>query len=415
VSQQPEPTGGPRHAGRQAAALFAFAGVLAFLSVPLSPARDTTLLAIGIADLAVAAAAGVVPWPRLPRHSTLALALPGFTVLALSTWAFGGQVTGTAPFFLLLYVWVALHHPPWSVLAVSPIAAVAYVGPLMVTDQPPDVRGSAVIFLPVAIAVGLIIANRVRALRQARERVVASERWRAALVDALAHDVRGPLTSVHGALRLIREEPDLPPERRDRFVAVALRQTDRLIRLAGGLLDVGRVEQGVLRLDRREVQVRAAVEEALGYVAGHVDVDIDPALTVRADPERLQQILVNLTTNAMRHGEPPVVVTATRVDGQVLLAVRDHGGGVPEARRDGLFGRYSAVGPDRDSVGLGLWIVRELAEAHGGEVRYEPAAPGARFVVALPAPQTPQTPPAAEVAEAPPTAGGNRAASRAAR
>ena len=90
-------------------------------------------------------------------------------------------------------------------------------------------------------------------------------------------------------------------------------------------------------------------------------MEIDPDLTVDADPERLEQILVNLIGNAARHGVPPIVVDAGAAGDRVDISVRDHGTGVPADRRDALFERYTSESGAVDSVGLGLWIVRELA------------------------------------------------------
>jgi signal transduction histidine kinase len=201
----------------------------------------------------------------------------------------------------------------------------------------------------------------------------------------LAHDVRAPLTSVQMVLEMLAEDPPPDPDDRVRLTGSALRQTARITRLAGGLLDVGRIEHGTLRLDRRPVPLRAAAESAaaLTPAAAVTVVEVPDGLTVEADPDRLEQILVNLVGNAARHGLAPIVIAATASGGVVNVTVRDHGGGVPPERRDQLFERYSGGGGD--SVGLGLWIVRELARAHGGDARYEPADPGARFVVALPA------------------------------
>jgi signal transduction histidine kinase len=199
----------------------------------------------------------------------------------------------------------------------------------------------------------------------------------------LAHDVRSPLTSVQGVLDLLKTDT-LDAEERRRFTEAALRQTARITRLASGLLDAERVERGRLRLDLAEVPLRKAVESAVDYVgAGHVRVDIDDGVRVEADPERLEQIIINLTSNALRHGDPPIVVAAEVEGPTVRLAVRDHGPGIPEADRRRLFEPFSAADRSRESTELGLWIVRRLVEAHGGTVTYEPADPGARFVVTL--------------------------------
>ena len=95
-------------------------------------------------------------------------------------------------------------------------------------------------------------------------------------------------------------------------------------------------------------------------------------------------MLINLLADAVRHGEPPVVLTAERVGGPVCIALRDHGAGAPAERLSSLFERLVGDSDHPASVGLGKWIVRLLVEAHGGHLGYEPADPGARFVVTLP-------------------------------
>ena len=370
---------------RTAGALFLLAGCLALAGVPMPESRDGYLLAVAVADFAVAAAAYLVPWHRMHRRASVAIALAGLVVLAVATYAFGGAATGTGPFFVLLFAWLGLHHPPWVAVALLPLTTSAYVLPLLATGQPAAVVSSAVVFVPVTTAVAVVIGHRVGQLNRARAQVEAAERWRAALMVTLAHDVRAPLTTVQGALELLQDE-DLPAGRRESLTASALRQTARINRLAGGLLDLGRIEDGVLRLDRRPVALRQAAEHAAELVPpADTKLDVDPELTVPADPERLEQILVNLISNAALHGRPPIVISGDRAGGEVRIAVRDHGAGVPAAVRDGLFSRFAGDAAGPDSVGLGLWIVRQLARAHGGDVHYEQADPGACFVVTLPA------------------------------
>jgi signal transduction histidine kinase len=372
---------GPVTAGRQAAALFALGSFCALIGLPLPGARPGYLAAVAALDLFFAVVAAAVPWHRLGRSSTVALAVPAFAVLALSTYAFGGQVVGTGPFFVLTYAWLGLHHPRPFVPAVAPVATAAYLVPLIVTRQPQQVLGSAFVLVPVSIAVGWVIATRVGRLRAAHEHIRATETWRAALMSTLAHDVRSPLASVQMALEILEQDGDrLTTEERHLMAGAALRQTARIKRLASDLLDLDRVEAGTLRLDCCDVPLRAAVESAVGDLnTTDVTVAIDADLVVRADPERLQQIVVNLVSNALRHGKPPVLVGAEPDGAAVAIRVRDHGPGVPEDQVAALFQRYT--GTHRDSVGLGLWIVAQLARAHGGTVRYEQEA---CFVVTLP-------------------------------
>jgi signal transduction histidine kinase len=364
------------------------AGLLAVAGVPTQPGRAPALLTVAAADLAVAALVWWLPWRRWGRYVPLVLSVPAFAILAFATWAFGGFAAGTGPFFVLMFAWAGLHFPAWAIAGMAPAALAAYVAPLVVTHQKPEVVSSAVVLLPIALGVGWIIATQVTHLRQAREQVRQVERWRAALTATVAHDVRSPLTAVRMALSILAKADDrLPPDRRQAVIVAAQQQTARIQRLAEGLLDVDRVDiRGELRLDRQDVTLRGAADEAVGYLDDTADVavDIGPDLVVCADPHRLEQILINLTTNALNHGRPPVVIRAERANGAVCIEVRDHGDGVPESQQPHLFNQFSNVDATTGSVGLGLWIVRELARAHGGDVRYEPADPGARFVVTLP-------------------------------
>ncbi|WP_238011118.1 hypothetical protein KZZ52_22535 [Dactylosporangium sp. AC04546] len=125
-------------AARSPSGLFALAGALAVAGAAAPGARERDLLVVAAADFAIAVAARWVPHRR-----TIALAVAGLAVLAFSTWAFGGVATGTGPFFVLLFAWVGLHHPPWTAVALAPLTAAAYVAPLVATHQPSDVIASS--------------------------------------------------------------------------------------------------------------------------------------------------------------------------------------------------------------------------------------------------------------------------------
>src|SRR5579859_4985864 len=301
---------GPRVAPRQGAVLFALAGTLAFVAIATQPGRAGVLGGIGAADLAMALLAWWLPWQRYPSWAPLLLAVPAFGILAASTVAFGGLAAGTGPFLVLIYAWIGLNFPLPAVLGVAPLAVAAYDVPLVLTHQSSVVVASGIVLTPVAVGVAVLVATQVRHLRAARERADRVERWRSALTATLAHDLRSPLTAVQIVLESVRDEPDLDPVQRRNLLGIAMRQTDRMMRLAAGLLDVERVDaQGSLRLDRATVPVLAAVRGAVGYLnTTDVKIEVVPDLTVDADPERLEQILVNLLTNALKYGAPPVVV-----------------------------------------------------------------------------------------------------------
>ncbi|GAA0584726.1 hypothetical protein GCM10010172_82130 [Paractinoplanes ferrugineus] len=369
---------GPRTAARQAAALFLLAGLLGLGAIANDPGRTGDLLIVAAGDLTMALGALLVPWRRLRPTAPALLGLLGFGVLGLSTWSFGGIAAGTGPFLVLLYAWAALHFPRWILLAYVVPATAAYLVPLILTDQPPMVVGSALIFMPVTVAVALLIEAQARHLRDDRERLARIEQWRSAMVNTLAHDVRSPLSTVQMTLEELRDGATGPAER---MVDAALRQTARVFRLADGLLDMQRIDStGRLRLDRHQLRARTLVQDALQYIRTDKElvVEVDDELMIYVDRQRFEQILINLVGNALRYGRPPVVV---RLE-PGRLEVRDHGPGIPDSLRGSLFGQFAVGGPE--GVGLGLWIVRQLAVAHGGQAVAESRDPGVAMVITFP-------------------------------
>ncbi|MET0424436.1 MAG: HAMP domain-containing sensor histidine kinase, partial [Actinoplanes sp.] len=344
--------------------LTGLAGLLALVGIGNDPGHANRLLIVAACDFATALISLLIPWGRLGRNSPAALGLPSFTVLGLSTWSFGGVAAGTGPFLVLLFAWAALHFPRWILIAYVAPATLAYLLPLILTGQPPLVLGSAFVLMPIALAVALLIEAQARHLRDDRERLARIEHWRAAMVSTLAHDVRSPLTTVQIALE---EARNTATGHAGQMLDAALRQTSRIARLADGLLDLDRIDSsGHLKLDRRTVPARRLTQDALTFLRspGDITVDIPDDLTINVDEQRFEQIVVNLVGNALRYGKPPIVVRVSRDGPLDRLEVRDHGPGIPDALRSTLFGQFAVGGPD--GVGLGLWIVRKLAEAHGG-------------------------------------------------
>lgn len=376
-----------RRAAKQGGYLFVVAGLLALAAIPATPGLARGLAGIAIADFVLAGICFLLPWERWPVSRMAWLAVAGFAVAGVSTWAFGGFTGGTIPFYVLLFVWLGLHQAPRVIWLAAIPASLSYVAALVLTGAPPPMVGSTVVIMPVVVTVGLVISRYVHQLRAAQVGLRAEEQWRAAMVSTLAHDVRSPLTAIAGALEIVGDDTRVPPHLRP-MLDSAVRQSRRLTRLADSLLDLERVEQGKLRLQLEDLDAaEVAVEVARLTDPGKVTVDIPAGMTVRADRDRLEQILVNLANNALRHGEGPVVLGARAEPGATELTVRDHGPGISDANVRGLFSRLAGGRPGSDSVGLGLWIVRILTEAHGGRVSFENADPGAIFIVRLPVPQ----------------------------
>jgi signal transduction histidine kinase len=374
---------GPTAAARQAAVLFFLAGVLALVGVAGKLGGTRQLCTVAGLDFAAALVALLFPWHRTRPDAPAALGVAGMAILGLSTWSFGGVAAGTGPFLVLLYAWAALHFRRRILLAFAPPATLAYVLPLILTGQPTLVLSSAFVLLPVALAIALLVEAQARHLRDDRERLARIEQWRSAMISTLAHDVRSPLTTVQFALEELNDHVSGDAAE---LIDTALRQTGRIGRLAEGLLDIHRIDSaGHLKLDRQTLSAQRLVRDALAHVrAADVTIDIDDESTIHVDPQRFEQIIVNLVGNALRYGHPPVVVRLTRQGPVDRLEVRDHGPGIPPALRPKLFTQFAVGG--RDGVGLGLWIVRKLVEVHGGAIVAEPRTPGVAMVVTLPAP-----------------------------
>ena len=357
-------------------------GVLAVVGIPTAPERTGVLWGIAVADAVVAVLAFVLPWRRWGLASTAVLAVPGWAVMGLATWAFGGFATGTGPFFVLLFAWLGLHYRRGVILANAPLAAAAYAGGLVAADASAQLVGTTLVLIPIAMSVGLIISGRVRAAER-------EQQWSTALMATLAHDVRSPLSTIQGIHQVMSEDEELPDQFRA-LLAAATRQTSRLSMLSSNLLDLERLDRGKLRLDLSDFALADAGREVVELLGrDDVTVDVDPALRLRADRMRVEQMLMNLTTNALHHGEPPVVIAATTLGDLVRISVRDHGDGVPVEDQPFLFERLRPNDRAPDSVGLGLWIVKLLADAHGGTARYRTVEEGgAEFTIRRPATPT---------------------------
>jgi two-component system, OmpR family, sensor kinase len=229
------------------------------------------------------------------------------------------------------------------------------------------------------------------ALDRARtETVGALARQREFVADA-SHELRTPLTSVLANLELLVEE--LEGEQRE-AAASALRSSRRMRRLVADLLLLARADAGRETphqpVDLSEVVTDAAAE--LEPVAGGHEISVSAPVGVRVDGARdeLHRLVLNLMENALRHTDPGTAVEATveRRNGQVVLAVEDDGPGIPPELRDKVFERFFRGAGDRSgSSGLGLSIVRAVAQSHDGTVELEEPLDGrgARFVVRFPA------------------------------
>jgi two-component system sensor histidine kinase KdpD len=221
--------------------------------------------------------------------------------------------------------------------------------------------------------------------------LAAADKMRTALLAAVSHDLRTPLSSAKAAITSLRStEVDFDAHDRAELLATADESLDRLSRLVANLLDMSRLQAGVLGVSLRPIGLEEAVPHALdeiGEAARTVRMQIAADLSaVRADPGLLERVLVNLITNALRFsppGEPPLL-SASEHEGRVELRVSDRGPGIPEAEWEEVFLPFQRFG-DRDNttgVGLGLALARGLTEAMGGTLTPE-ITPGGGLTMVL--------------------------------
>ncbi|WP_078891307.1 sensor histidine kinase [Streptomyces sp. NRRL S-350] len=236
----------------------------------------------------------------------------------------------------------------------------------------------------------------------------AADQHRRELVANVSHELRTPIAALRAVLENVVDGVVQP---NPATLGAALVQTERLGRLVTHLLDLSKIDDGVVDLDARPFEVREFLDGVLrgvtvdGATAGgafsrrgdvRLALEVSPSgLTAVADPERLHQVVANLVDNACKHSPPGGTVTVRArpdgEDGALLLEVEDEGPGIPPADRSRVFERFSrsgtatASGPGADGgTGLGLAIARWAVDLHGGRIAVAESPRGCRIEVRLP-------------------------------
>jgi signal transduction histidine kinase len=217
------------------------------------------------------------------------------------------------------------------------------------------------------------------------------------LLSVASHELRTPLAVLKLRLdSVLRQARRLGPgtEKLTAGVETAIRQTGRLSQLIDELLDVSRIASGHLTIEREEVDLSRVVDDVLTRLRDFierggcaVDLRAEPSVWGLWDRLRLEQVLVNLLTNAVKYGGAGrIEVALSATEGEARLAVSDHGPGIPAEQQARIFNRFVRAAPrEVGGLGLGLYITREIVEAHGGRIHVESRpGEGATFVVELP-------------------------------
>jgi signal transduction histidine kinase len=203
-----------------------------------------------------------------------------------------------------------------------------------------------------------------------------------------SHELRTPAAAIYGAVRTLDErEHDLSPEQRAELRRMLTQQSKRLIELVENLLDLSRLEADSIRIAPTPIDIVDRLLSIIGAAAADgVTLDAPAGLGAIVDAEAFDRIVSNLLANALRHGAPPIVVSAVRQNGELEVTIEDRGRGIAKAFVGSLFERFTRGPTDSsEGAGLGLSIALSYARAHGGTLTYEPVEPhGARFRLVLP-------------------------------
>ncbi len=249
--------------------------------------------------------------------------------------------------------------------------------------------------------IGRLAATAVQNIRayDAEHRTVAELRrlsaLRADFVSLVSHELRSPMAAVIGSAQTLQQRwRELSPEHRASFLALIADETSRLAALIEDVLDTSRIEAGAFTYVFDDIDVGALTEEAVATASvGQDEVPVRatvkrPLPTVRGDRVRLRQVLSNLIDNAVKFSDAgaEVEVEVAALNSHVLVQVRDRGPGIPRDQQRLIFEKFGRVrGSSKPGSGLGLFIARSIAEAHGGSVEVRSViGQGSTFTLSLP-------------------------------
>jgi signal transduction histidine kinase len=241
-----------------------------------------------------------------------------------------------------------------------------------------------------------------RALEEAAQRERAMEKARRDLVAAVSHDLRTPLASTRAMIEALADGVAADPQTESRYLTSASRELEHLSRLVDDLFELARIDAGLLQLTLEEASLHDLISDTISSfqpqaeqqgvrLEGEIVGDVDPVL---ANPPRLQRVLHNLVSNALRHtpADGTVTLRATREGEEARVEVSDTGEGIaaedlPRVFERSFRGEQSRIRPEKDDApgaGLGLAIARGLIEAHGGTMDVESdLGRGSRFYFTL--------------------------------
>jgi K+-sensing histidine kinase KdpD len=341
-------------------------------------------------------------WPVRYLIATAAVALP---IAALERLRPELSQTSIALVLVLPVILVAVTQGRGPALYASILVGLSFnfffIGPFysFLINRPEDVV-AFVVFVTTAVLVGQLssrLEKRVLLTERQRKELVhvrgeferaaaqaeeadalrKSEQLKTALLDAVTHDLRTPLTSIKAAISTIRAEAVTPEVQRELFEVIE-QESDRLNHFIQGMMDLAKLEAGEITLASRNVAAEEMVEDALlraePLLDGHpVEIAIDGDLPApRVDPRLISQVIFTLLENAAKYSgaATKITVSVRQKENNICFAVIDEGAGLPPELRARVFEKFFRAGV-QPGLGMGLAIARGIVQAHGGKIWIE--------------------------------------------
>lgn len=316
--------------------------------------------------------------------------------LSVGQWVFdhneiAGQGTNTLPGAAAVYFPISDEGKVIGVLALLPIN-------LRRVFLPEQQKLLATFLRQIAQAIA-----RIRFSEQARstQMQVETERLRNALLSAISHDLRTPLATIIGsASTIVEDQGELTVEDREELAQVVVDEAERMSNLVNNILDMAKLEAGMLELNKQWYPLEEIVGTVLTrmhkqLLGRPLNVKLPPGIPMLlADSVMIEQVLINLLENALRYSPPAsgLEIVAAINETEVEITVADHGPGIPKGQEERVFEKFYQTRHEaaQSGVGLGLAICRAIIEVHGGRIYARNRAEGgSEFIFTLPLDQTP--------------------------
>lgn len=201
--------------------------------------------------------------------------------------------------------------------------------------------------------------------------------YRDEFMSIASHELKTPLTSIKLQAQVFKrhtksDNDAYPKEKVDRMVEQIDAQATRLMKLVNNMLDISRIRSGQLKMTKEEIDLSETITEAAQkYNLTNIELDIESNIMFFADRERMAGVLSKLLDNAIKYGNGlPIHIKLFKKKNKITLSVKDHGQGITDEDQQRIFHRFqrAVAASEVSGLGLGLYIAREITEAHGGKI-----------------------------------------------